>query len=148
MGFAIPPAGRGVSRTDRFQLVLCSDLTRVGEAVDAVLVRCAARVDVVGRTRFRLCTIVAEAVANAIRYGNANDPARHVIVDVELRADAIIVGVTDEGNGFDPGSIVAPDGPACHEATRGRGLFMIRELAAEVTFNTRGNTIWMTLPRR
>jgi anti-sigma regulatory factor (Ser/Thr protein kinase) len=35
----------------------------------------------------------------------------------------------------------------CHEATRGRGLFMIRRLAERVTFNERGNTIWMTLHR-
>lgn len=148
MGFAIPPAGRGVSRTDRFQLVLPSDLARVGDAVEAVVTCCAARADVGGRTRFRLCTIVAEAVANAMSYGNGNDPARHVTVDVEVRADAIVIGVSDEGEGFDPESVAAPDGPACHEATRGRGLFMIRQLAAEVSFNARGNTIWMTLPRR
>ena len=33
-----------------------------------------------------------------------------------------------------------------HESTCGRGLFMIRKLAQQVVFNSRGNAIRMTLP--
>lgn len=141
------PSPHGLPSVERFQLVLPSDLARVGESVEAVLACCTARAEVAGRTRFRLCTVVAEAVANAITYGNRHDPARRVVVEVELRAAEIVIGVSDEGDGFDPGAIPEPTGGDCHEATRGRGLFMIRHLASSVAFNARGNTIWMTLPR-
>jgi serine/threonine-protein kinase RsbW len=130
-----------------FELILPSEMRRVGEIVEAVLQGCAARNEIGATTRFRLCTVVAEAVANAIAYGNQHDPARRVLVQVESGADCIRVGVSDEGDGFDPSAVPEPTDAACHEATRGRGLFMIRQLSADVTFNARGNTIWMTLPR-
>ena len=130
-----------------FELVLPSEIRRVGEIVEAVLQGCAARNDLGATIRFRLCTVVAEAVANAIAYGNRHDPSRRVLVQVESRPDAIRVGVSDEGEGFDPSSVPEPTDRDCLEATRGRGLYMIRHLAADVTFNARGNTIWMTLPR-
>jgi serine/threonine-protein kinase RsbW len=130
-----------------FELVLPSEIRRVGEIVEAVLQGCAARNELGTTTRFRLCTVVAEAVANAIAYGNQHDPARRVLVQVESGPSAIRIGVSDEGDGFDPAAVPEPTDLDCHEATRGRGLFMIRHLSADVTFNARGNTIWMTLPR-
>lgn len=130
-----------------FELMLPSEICRVGEIVEAVLAGCAARNELGSTTRFRLCTVVAEAVANAIAYGNRHDPSRRVLVQVESGPDAIRVGVSDEGDGFDPSSVPEPTDHDCHEATRGRGLFMIRHLTADVAFNARGNTIWMTLPR-
>ncbi len=130
-----------------FELILPSEIRRVGEVVEAVLQGCAARNTLGSTTRFRLCTVVAEAVANAIAYGNLHDPLRRVLVQVESGPECIRIGVSDEGDGFDPSAVPEPTHDDCHEATRGRGLFMIRHLSADVTFNARGNTIWMTLPR-
>lgn len=130
-----------------FELILPSEMRRVGEIVEAVLHGCAARRELGATTRFRLCTVVAEAVANAIAYGNQHDPSRRVLVQVESGPTAIRIGVSDEGDGFDPTAVPEPTDHDCHAATRGRGLFMIRHLTADVTFNARGNTIWMTLPR-
>ena len=135
------PAGR-----EHFSLDLATDVTQVGHVVDAVAACCFAGIPASSRTRFRLCTVVAEAVANAMVYGNLNDPDRRVVVEVELHDDRVVVGVTDEGDGFDPATIPDPDDLAV-ESEGGRGLFMIRRLADAVSFNERGNTIWMTLPR-
>src|SRR5690606_30094798 len=92
----------GPIEVEYFELILPSEMRRVGEIVEAVLQGCAARRELGSTTRFRLCTVVAEAVANAIAYGNRHDPARRVLVQVESRPDAIRVGVSDEGDGFDP----------------------------------------------
>ena len=89
----------------------------------------------------------AEAVANAMVNGNRNDPGRLVIVDIEFDSDQIVIAVSDEGDGFDPEAVPDPNHPTTLDATRGRGLYMIRSLADHVAFNDRGNTIWMTLPR-
>jgi serine/threonine-protein kinase RsbW len=130
-----------------FQLVLPTDLSQVGDAVEAVVECCKVQGSLTARVRFRLRTVAAEAIANAMTYGNGNDVQRRVTVDLELAAEHIVLAVTDEGVGFDPAGVPELADHECHEATRGRGLFMIRRLAERVTFNERGNTIWMTLPR-
>jgi serine/threonine-protein kinase RsbW len=129
-----------------YQLVLPTDLALVGHAVEAVVSCCSDGASLSSRTRFRLRTVSAEAIANAMAYGNGNDPSRHVTVEVEL-GGTIRLAVTDEGTGFDPSRIRELDDGEHHDATRGRGLFLIRRLAERVEFNERGNTIWMTLPR-
>ena len=132
---------------DHFSLDLPTDLSQVGQVVDAVAACCFAGLPASNRTRFRLCTVVAEAVANAMVYGNRNDPSRRVVIDVELHDDHVVVAVTDEGEGFDPAGVPDPVEDAPLDAECGRGIFMIRRLADAVHFNERGNTIWMTLPR-
>jgi anti-sigma regulatory factor (Ser/Thr protein kinase) len=144
-------AARRVPTSDvgalHFQLILPTDLSLVGEAVEAIVECCRAGGAMPSRAKFRVRTVAAEALANAMTYGNANDVSRRVTVDVELVAEQIVLGVTDEGAGFDPGGVPELEDHECHEATRGRGLFMIRRLSERVTFNAQGNTIWMTLPR-
>jgi serine/threonine-protein kinase RsbW len=132
---------------ERFRLIVPSDLARVGEAVECIAAFCFGQQAPRTRTRFRLCTVLAEAIANAMTYGNGGDPARSVTIEIELHAKTLTVAVSDEGNGFDPTTIPAPTGAQSREATRGRGLFMIRGLTDHVVFNERGNTICMTLPR-
>lgn len=132
---------------DHFRVELPTDVSQVGMVVEAVVACCKTTAPVSSRTQFRICTVVAEAVANAMVNGNRNDPARLVIIDIQLHADRIVIAVSDEGDGFDPTAIPDPTHDTVLEATRGRGLFMIRSLADHVVFNDRGNTIWMTLPR-
>lgn len=132
---------------DRFRVDVPSDISLVGDIVEAVCSCCFAGTPAVSRIRFRLCTVVAEAVANAMLYGNGSDPARHVIIELELGPQAIVISVSDEGDGFDHNTVPLPIGDESREATRGRGLFMIHRLADHVSFNDRGNTIWMTLQR-
>ena len=96
----------------------------------------------------QILQLVAEAVANAMLYGNDGDPSREVIIEVELAHDRLVIAVSDEGDGFDHRIVPQPIDEESIEATRGRGLFMIHRLADAVAFNDRGNTIWMTLPRR
>ena len=52
------------------------------------------------RTQFRLCTVVAEAVANAMVYGNGGDLSRRVIIEVALADHEMVIAVSDEGEGF------------------------------------------------
>jgi serine/threonine-protein kinase RsbW len=141
----LPPRESGGG--ERFRVELATDLSRVGEVVETVCAGCFAQIPVSRRTQFRLCTVLAEALTNAMLYGNGGDPSRHVIVDVEMRDDFIVIAVSDEGDGFNHNAVPLPIGDESLEATRGRGLFMIHRLADDVVFNDQGNTIWMTLPR-
>lgn len=131
----------------RFRLVLATDLTRIGVVVETVATCALPNPSVSRQTNFRLRTILAEAIANAMVYGNQGEASRLVTIEVELHDDRLVIAVTDEGVGFDPASVAPPTVDDRLGATRGRGLFLIRRLADHVAFNDRGNTIWMTLPR-
>jgi serine/threonine-protein kinase RsbW len=132
--------------TARFELVLPSKLDLIADAVEVVTDCCHRQYELSRTTRFRLCTIASEVLTNAMSYGNGNDPSRRVTIHLEVRSCSIVLSVTDEGTGFDPEDVPDLHEGDCHNATRGRGLFIIRELAEKVVFNDRGNTIWVTLP--
>lgn len=138
-----PPGGG-----NRFRVELSTDLSRVGDVVETVCAGCFRQSGASGRTEFRLRTVLAEALANAMLYGNGGDPARQVVVEVELGEECIVIAVSDEGDGFNHNAVPLPLWDDSLESTRGRGLFMIHRLADDVAFNDQGNTIWMTLPRR
>src|SRR5260370_17015202 len=79
-----------------------SDLDYVGPAVELVADQFRGGLLSPRRVSFNLRTALAEALANAIAYGNGQDPRRLVRVRVQVLADAVHVHITDEGPGLDP----------------------------------------------
>ena len=94
---------------------------------------------------FNLRTALAEALSNAIAYGNHHDPAKLVRVRVECAPEAVRVHVADDGEGFDPARVPDPTLPENLEREEGRGLFVLRHLVDHVSFNEKGNAICLTL---
>ena len=130
------------------RLAMPSLVTLVDQAVELLSRRCFADREASRQTQFRLRVALAEALANAIQCGNGNDPAKMVLVSADLFPDRIRFSISDEGPGFDPSEVPDPRHPELVQSPCGRGLFIIRSLAQDVEFNEKGNTIWMTLPRR
>jgi len=67
-----------------------------------------------------------EAVANAIKHGNREDPTKTVQVDFGLERDEIVIRVRDEGEGFDPDSVADPLAEENLLQPGGRGFLYIR----------------------
>ncbi len=132
----------------RVDLRLPSDVDCIEEAVALVTHHCLAGNRAAQRMRFRLEVVLAEAIANAILRGNREDPQKSVQVAVLVRVPDIRIVVTDEGGGFDPALLPEPVAPQRLGEERGRGIFLIRHLADEVSFNERGNSICAILLRR
>jgi len=122
-----------------------SDLGMVGDAVELVATHLPPGTLSPRRISFNLRTALAEALGNAIRYGNGEDPDRVVRVYVELRRDFVRIHVDDDGQGFDPSRLPDPTHPDNLEREYGRGLFVIRHLVDDVAFNEKGNGICLTL---
>jgi len=131
----------------RISVRLPSRLEVLEEAVDVVARHCLAEGLSPRQARFHLRVALCEALANAIIYGNGEDPAKAVEVHVLVTDAAFQVEVVDEGGGFDPADLAVPLLPDDLEAVGGRGLFLIRQLVDDVTFNDRGNAICMVLRR-
>ncbi len=122
-----------------------SDLGMVGDAVELVATHLPPGTLSPRRISFNLRTALAEALGNAIRYGNGEDPDRIVRVYVELGRDFVRIHVDDDGHGFDPSRLPDPTHPDNLERDYGRGLFVIRHLVDDVAFNEKGNGICLTL---
>jgi len=122
-----------------------SDLGMVGDAVELVATHLPPGTLSPRRISFNLRTALAEALGNAIRYGNGEDPDRMVRVYVELRRDFVRIHIDDDGQGFDSSRLPDPTHPDNLEREYGRGLFVIRHLVDDVAFNEKGNGICLTL---
>lgn len=129
----------------RMEFSFPSDVRFVSPAVDEVVASCR-RLAVPGsRATLNLRVAVGEAVANAILYGNREDPDKRVSIEVELGADRVRVTVADEGEGFDPAAVADPTLPGNRERSHGRGLFLLRTLMDEVRYNEKGNRVTLVL---
>jgi serine/threonine-protein kinase RsbW len=122
-----------------------SDLGMVGDAVELVATHLPPGTLSPRRVSFNLRTALAEALGNAIRYGNGEDPERMVRIYVELRRDFVRIHIDDDGQGFDTSRLPDPTHPDNLEREFGRGLFVIRHLVDDVAFNEKGNGICLTL---
>jgi serine/threonine-protein kinase RsbW len=95
---------------------------------------------------------VREAVANAIKHGNLEDPARQVHVDLTLEGNAgdlLVIRVQDEGKGFDPSDLEDPLAPENLLKPNGRGIFYMKSFMDDIQYGRRpgGGTV-VTLRKR
>jgi len=93
------------------------------------------------RDVFAVRLATEEALLNAIEHGNKKDKGKKVTVAYALDPQRSEITVTDEGEGFDPGSI--PDCTADDNLTksRGRGIALMRGFMDIVEFGEKGNTV-------
>ncbi|MFN5416600.1 MAG: ATP-binding protein [Flavobacteriia bacterium] len=84
---------------------------------------------------------VTEAVNNAIIHGNCFANDKKVKVDVLETANQICFSVMDEGVGFDFHNLPDPTAPENIEKENGRGIFLIKNLSDEMSFDEPGNVI-------
>ncbi|HEY6321382.1 MAG TPA: ATP-binding protein [Thermoanaerobaculia bacterium] len=80
---------------------------------------------------------VREAVANAIKHGNLEDPAKQVHVDLTLEGnegDLLVIRVQDEGKGFDPSDLEDPLAPENLLKPNGRGIFYMKSFMDDIQY--------------
>ncbi len=129
----------------RHVLELPNDLGAIERSVDYLLDRCRDAGFDESRLRLNFRVGVAEALANAMMYGNSRDPAKHVKLEAWCAPERVRIRITDQGSGFDPADLPDPTLPQNLNRSRGRGVFLIRELMDEVAFNDQGNSVDMVL---
>lgn len=85
-----------------------------------------------------------EAMANAIRHGCKNDPAKQVQCIVTTNAHGeVVIAVRDPGPGFEPSTVPNPlEGENVFKGS-GRGVFLINQLMDEVGFADGGREVQM-----
>ena len=86
---------------------------------------------------------VEEALVNAVKHGNRNDPAKCVWASWHVGPNRVLVEIEDEGEGFDPRAVPDPCAPENIERSCGRGLLLMRTYMTRVRHNRRGTALTM-----
>jgi serine/threonine-protein kinase RsbW len=86
--------------------------------------------------------------ADAVLHGNAYDPAKKVKLSFENDGAALVIRISDEGEGIDQDKLPDPLEPANILRGSGRGIFLIRSFMDEVQFRKLGPGTELTLIKR
>jgi serine/threonine-protein kinase RsbW len=119
------------------------------ELIQAVLDESLQRLDFDEDSRYWIGIAVREAVANAIKHGNRQDPDKQVEVQLYVEAGHLVIRVRDQGEGFDPRGVANPLDPENLLKPDGRGIFYMNRFmdAIEYDFGPEGGTV-VTLRKR
>jgi len=128
-------------------LELPTDVRTIEHAVDYVIGRCPCCAEEARRLDLNFRVGLTEALSNAMLYGNSRDPSKRVLVEIAFLEGCIEARVTDQGTGFDPAAVPDPTTPENLMKPCGRGLFLMRKLLDEVTYNAQGNQVTLVLKR-
>lgn len=80
---------------------------------------------------------VIEAGTNAIQHGNVFAEDKSVTFEFQIVDGTLHVQVDDRGKGFDPAKVGNPTDESSLLETHGRGIFLMRQLVDDVTFDVR-----------
>lgn len=89
-----------------------------------------------------LMTCLNEAITNAIYHGNKQSAEKKVFVNLEIiNNKRLVFTIADEGEGFDFTNIPDPTDQRNLEKLTGRGVYIMRRLADQCIYNSKGNEL-------
>ena len=88
-----------------------------------------------------------EALANAVKHGNAGDAAKKVMVDLEVSPARAVISVQDQGPGFIPERLPDPTADENLGRPNGRGVMLMQAYMTQVDYNETGNRVTLTKTR-
>jgi anti-sigma regulatory factor (Ser/Thr protein kinase) len=129
--------------TCRFNLVIAADPASINTVTEGVTQMLAGK----GWSEDEIANVdlaLHEALANAIRHGCLNDPAKRVQCCVSFdESGGITIVVRDPGEGFDLAGVPDPLAAENQLKPSGRGIFLINRLMDDVKFADRGRQLEM-----
>lgn len=84
---------------------------------------------------------VTESVNNAIIHGNEGNKDKNVFLTLNMEDSTIVFNVSDEGKGFDYNSLPDPTAPENIDKPGGRGIFLMKALSDELSFEDDGKKV-------
>ncbi len=114
-----------------------TSIQRVEQYIDTICAKYNVNTDYYGNILIAL----TEAVNNAMCHGNRMDPLKKVKLSYKTEKDELDFFVEDEGSGFNYDSLPDPTDPENIDKPNGRGVFLMKHLADEVTFHNEGKII-------
>ena len=138
-----PLAGRRLSPCFQFEAWIPSEIKAISPLVER-LMRLIERSHCVPGEESAVELALDEALDNAVVHGNRMD--RQKLVQVICRCESgrgISVVVKDEGQGFDPSAVPDPTAPDNIGLEHGRGIWLMKSVMDEVSFERAGTEVRM-----
>lgn len=92
---------------------------------------------------FAIHLSLEEALLNAVKHGNKNDPEKNIDIEYLVTEKKCDVYITDQGSGFCPDCLPDPRDEENLYKPGGRGVLLMRAYMDIVEFNERGNKVHM-----
>lgn len=137
----------------RRQWVISSTIEHIEPLVSEVVNMCLEAGLSSRACRLNIPVALTEALSNAIVCGNREDASREVTATFSLDSRALVLEITDDGEGFDPSAVTfSPEDANWLEREEGRGLFLMRSLMDRVELQRpsrtrKGHTVRLVLNR-
>lgn len=126
-----------------FEYSLTSEVAMVSPLVDHVM-RSIEISRVTSGIEIDIEVALREALLNAVIHGNRKDPRKYVYLTICCCSDGeVSMRIRDEGAGFDISSVPDPTAPEHLMSTHGRGIYLMRALMDEVSFEEGGTVVGM-----
>ena len=119
------------------------------ELVQIVVEESLRKLDLDDDTAHSIGLAVREAVANAIKHGNRQDPGKRVEIDFGVEEGEVVIEVSDQGDGFEPRDVADPLDPDNLLRPNGRGILFMSNFmdGIDYSFKPEGGTV-VTLRKR
>jgi len=93
--------------------------------------------------KFAVKLALEEALSNAIKHGNRNDPSKKIKVGYAVTAKRAVIVVRDEGPGFCPDAVPDCTDPERLRLPNGRGIMLLRAYMDEVEYRDNGRELYI-----
>jgi len=93
------------------------------------------------RLFIKVLICVNEATVNSISHGNQYDTNKKITISYEYREQTLFFRIKDQGDGFDFDHIPDPTTKENIMKETGRGIYLLKHLAREITFKEKGRVI-------
>jgi serine/threonine-protein kinase RsbW len=90
---------------------------------------------------FAIRLALEEALTNAFKHGNREDPKKTVTVQCAIEPRRVVIEISDEGPGFDPGTVPDPTAEENIEIPSGRGIVLMQSFMTKVEYLPPGNRV-------
>jgi serine/threonine-protein kinase RsbW len=97
---------------------------------------------------FSVRIALEEALANALLHGHQGETGHPIEVVWKVSEIQVEITITDQGRGYDPGTIPDPTADENLTLPSGRGLAMMRAFMDHVEVNEQGNKVTMSREKR
>ena len=124
------------------KVVIPSDLAAAKQSEEVILDhvrRCGYSQD----AAFAIKLAMEEAITNAIKHGNRNDPTKRITIGYAVSPQKTVINVADEGGGFRLGDVPDPTRDENLDCPTGRGIMLMRAYMNHVSYNRKGNEVTM-----
>lgn len=90
---------------------------------------------------FAIRLALEEALTNAYKHGNREDPDKTVTLEWNIDPRRVMIEISDEGEGFDPGTVPDPTAEENIEIPSGRGIVLMQSFMTKVEYLPPGNRV-------